>query len=554
MLSPLDDLSECSGSESIISNLGQLDGNVSVHSDNGYNLGSVQPRNRHRVNNASVAHHLPTVTVCNMRSFFPKLENFKTDFFERQIDVSLLCEVWEKAEDRKHMMEVEQMLQMDGLKYFSTTRPKGKRGGGAAIIVNTEKFHVEKLSVQIPQNLEVIWALAKPKAENAQIKRIVLCSFYSPPRSKMRNKLKDHIIGTLQMLTTKYDTCGIFVGGDKNKMDITSILSSNLKLKQIVNTPTRKHEILDVLITNLFPYYNAPTIIPPVQPDTPGQGVPSDHSVPLCVPHTDPHNPPARVYKTVVSRPLPDSKIREFGQWITSEQWEDVIGEDCPSKQVELFENAMNTRLDLYFPTKVTKIGIGDKPYITAELKALKRRRMREWRKHGKSDKYLRLKTEFDDKLEKAAGSYLRKNVDSLKNTNPGQAYRILMKMGAQPGECDQAGSFTLPNHEHLEVNEAAEQIAEYFSKISREFPPLNVEELPERVTLKLSSPESESLIPNIDEHEVYRNILAANKPKSGVPGDLPRKLVNEFGPELSTPISKIFKNVIESAKQGIAK
>ena len=295
-----------SGSESIISDIDQLDGNVSVSSNNAEHrnkLGSAQPGNRHRINNAFVANHLPTITVCNMRSFFPKVENFKTDFLERQVDVSLLCEVWEKAESKQHRAEIEQMLEIEGLKYFSTTRPKGKRGGGAAIIVNTENFQVEKLDIQTTHQLEIIWALAKPKSETALFKNIILCSFYSPPRSRLRNKLKDHITCTLQMLTTKYEKCAIFVGGDKNKMDISSILNSNLKLKQIVTSATRKHEILDVLITNMFSYFNAPIIIPPVQQGFPtwggmgGDPPPSGRSPPpmeTCPPPSPPIFPPHR--------------------------------------------------------------------------------------------------------------------------------------------------------------------------------------------------------------------------------------------------------------------
>ena len=218
-----------------------------------------------------------------------------------------------------------------------------KRGGGAAIIVNTEKFRIQKLDIQIPHHLEIIWALAKPKAETAEFKRIILGSFYSPPRSRLRNKLKDHINGTLQMLTSRYEKCAIYVGGDKNKMDISSILNNNLKLKQIVRSGTRNGEILNVLVTNMFAYYSTPIIIPPVQPDVTGQGVPSDHSVPLCVPHTD----PSRQYKTVVSRPMPDSKIREFGQWITAEEWIDSTAEDDPSIQVVTFEKIIENKIDI---------------------------------------------------------------------------------------------------------------------------------------------------------------------------------------------------------------
>ena len=92
------------------------------------------------MNHSVTANHLPVVSVCNIRSFFPKQNNWKIDFFEHQVDVSLVCEIWQQTENLKHMYYIEQMLQMEGLQYFSTPRPRGKRGGGAAIIVNKEKL------------------------------------------------------------------------------------------------------------------------------------------------------------------------------------------------------------------------------------------------------------------------------------------------------------------------------------------------------------------------------------------------------------------------------
>ena len=135
-----------------------------------------------------------------------------------------------------------------------------------------------------------------------------------------------------------------------------------------------------------------------------------------------------------------------------------------------------------------------------------------------------------------------------------GQAYNIFKKMGAQPGECNEEGSFTLPSHVNLTPLESANLIAEHFSKISREFPHLNQETLPDRVLDKLNQPESESKVPYIMEHDVYNKIKNANKPKSGVPGDLPRKLVSEFAPELAKPVCKIYNTIVGHAKQGVVK
>ena len=83
------------------------------------------------------------------------------------VDFALLCEVWHKAENKKHGKAIEGMLELNGLKYMSTSRPKGKRGGGAAIIVNLERFAV--VEIANPHNLEIVRALAKPNSHNAKI-------------------------------------------------------------------------------------------------------------------------------------------------------------------------------------------------------------------------------------------------------------------------------------------------------------------------------------------------------------------------------------------------
>ena len=46
---------------------------------------------------------------------------------------------------------------------------------------------------------------------------------------------------------------------------------------------------------------------------------------------------------------------------------------------------------------------------------------------------------------------------------------------------------------------------------------------------------------------------MSANKPKSGVPSDVPKKIITEFAPELATPMCKNFRRIIQSAKKGIA-
>ena len=501
-----------------------------------------------KIDKISASNNLPTVASYNCRSLFPKIESFKTDILERQIDVGFACEIWEKTENKVHRQEIEKMLELSGLKYISAPRPSTKNGGGAAIVVNCERFSCEKLNVIVPDGLEVVYGLLKPKCGTAKYKKIILCSFYSPPTRRKNTKLADHIVGTLQMLSTQYPNCPIICGGDKNKMDITPILNCGLRLKQINVKPSRQGAILDIIIMNIFQHYNLPFIAPPLNPDNPLTGKPSDHSVPIAVPHKDRHNPPVRNYRIHNYRPLPSSGVHKFGQWIVGQQWENIRDNVSPTEQVRCFETLLSEKLDEFCPQKTMKIGTHDKPFITAELKRLDRQKMREYNKRGKTQKYLNLAKSFELKYNAAAEAYLRKNLDTLKESNPGQAYSVLKRLGAQPGDCTDSNGFTLPSHldDNLTEEQSAERIANHFAEISQQFPPLNTALLPEHVQSILKS---KSTPPTITERETYEKIVAANKPKSGVPGDLPRSINQEFSVELAKPLNKIVNNIFQSAE-----
>ena len=145
---------------------------------------------------------------------------------ERNVGLCLMSEVWEDTDNKKHSYKIMKMLEIEGLKYVSTPRPKGKRGGGCAIIVDIEKYSPEKVDISIPKNLEVVSA--------THVKSIIAIAFYSPPKSKKKSQVLDHIITTCQMLICKYPDAGLFIGGDRNDLQITPILVAILRLKQIM--------------------------------------------------------------------------------------------------------------------------------------------------------------------------------------------------------------------------------------------------------------------------------------------------------------------------------
>ena len=230
---------------------------------------------------------LPTIANYNMRALFGKIQNFAEDMLERSTDLSFLTEIWEKKENQKHQNKIEELFELKGIKYVSTPRPGTKRGGGAAIAVRTEKFVLSKLNIPIPRCIEIVWGLLKPKMITGKIVTIIVCCFYSPPKSRKNTQLLEHITNTLQALRVTHPQAGVIISGDRNSVDIGALLQVDRSLRQVVKKPTRGYKILDVILTNLYQYYDVPEIVPPIPPDVPGKGAPSDHLGVIATPHTN---------------------------------------------------------------------------------------------------------------------------------------------------------------------------------------------------------------------------------------------------------------------------
>ena len=156
------------------------------------------------------------------------------------------------------------------------------------------------------------------------------------------------------------------------------------------------------------------------------------------------------------------------------------------------------------------------------------------------------MKKEFDEKYKQEAQKYLERNLEGLREANPGQIFRYLKRLFAKPGDCADLGTFTLPNYEseNLTDQQVAERLADYFAAISSDYPPLATNLLPTRVQEKLRSLGKP---PKISEYDTYCKMKAAKKPRSGVPGDLPKQVNQEFLVELSAPVSRIINSMFQS-------
>ena len=71
-----------------------------------------------------------------------------------------------------------------------------------------------------------------------------------------------------------------------------------------------------------------------------------------------------------------------------------------PTNLTELFQYYSTEVLNIFCPQKMVYSRPCDLPYITENMKIIKRHIMREYEKRGKSTKYLELKESFKRKME----------------------------------------------------------------------------------------------------------------------------------------------------------
>ena len=208
---------------------------------------------------------LPSFSAPNCRSLGPKIKNFQDDMFMQDIDVALCSETWEKSNNKKYQKNIEEMLELNGLKMISNPR-KYKRGGGVCIIANLTKVDIKALEVANPENVEAVFALVKPKI-TSEIKEIITFAFYSPPRSKKKAKLIDHLVTTIHTLLSRFPRAGVMGGGDRNCLNISPILAAIPRMQNIQQLPTLGGKILMFCSPPWHPSM-PPLSLPPLCPAT----------------------------------------------------------------------------------------------------------------------------------------------------------------------------------------------------------------------------------------------------------------------------------------------
>lgn len=124
--------------------------------------------------------------------------------------------------------------------------------------------------------------------------------------------------------------------------------------------------VLDKILTNFANLYCQPQILSPIGS--------SDHN---CILWSPKSASVKRNNKTMtrVIRPMRASDIQRFGDWISNDDWAEVLTDDNTQSACGTFYERVTSHMNRCFPLKKVNIHVRDKPWITPHLESLIKKR-----------------------------------------------------------------------------------------------------------------------------------------------------------------------------------
>ena len=227
-----------------------------------------------------------------------------------------------------------------------------------------------------------------------------------------------------------------------------------------------------------------------------------------------------RVYETKQIRPITDSGILMFGQWLSDQTWDKIYSNQDCNKKAEVFQELLVAEFEKKFPLKTMKVCAEDKPWFSKSLKILDRKRKREFFRNHKSSNWRKLNTLFLQKCKVTKEKYYADRVQDLKDSKPSQWHSKLKRMS---GIVDERQNYVdIDELDGYSVDEQANLIADHYAQIANQYEPINKDDFPYYANTEFNAP-------TIYPWKVQKVIESLNKKSSTVSGDIPVKLFMDF-------------------------
>ena len=471
----------------------------------------------------------------NARSLRPKISSFIQCFVNLSLTLAIVSETW--LSDKQFELESENLLLGNGLRLHSLSRPpllSGASYGGVAVVVRESCTRSRRLDFPNPEGFEVL-----PVCITHQdlLQKIFAIACYIPPNYTVPKgkQCMQHISDIVLHIMNSNSDPLIIVGGDFNQWKIGEVLAEYSELLELSTPPTRGERHIDKIFTNWPEYIEDGGCIPPLKTEEMnGQVTYSDHEIQYLVSRL-PRKEPVR-WESFTFRPYTTEGERGFLSDLEQQDWAPLLARDGPNAKVGLFHSILEDLVERHFPLRTVRRKDGDLPWFDYRARKMVKKKAAIYRSEGASGRWSALRDKLETYLEARRVNYLEKQREKF--TGPGASANFYRNVKAF-GTAEKPKAFDVRSLcPGLSDKEVADEIADYFNKISREFSPLMPDQVPATYHRQLD-------LLTVD--KVEKMLRSAKKPRSTVRGDIPPPLVNPAAPYLRTPVTDIFNAIILS-------
>ena len=297
--------------------------------------------------------------------------------------------------------------------------------------------------------------MLKPPRTPRPFSSIIVAVVYYPPGQSAECGIDmiEYLTRNLDRFLCDRPSSAIVIAGDFNKLNLTR-LCNRFNLKKSVTAPTRGHNILDQILTNMRDMYNPTLHLPPL-----GR---SDHQCLLFVPKQKVKAP---VYSKRV-RLLTPGNIGALSRKIILENWSDVYAVEEIDEKVNAFTSVMLTIIDETVPERKVRMHPSDKPWMTSFIKAKIKARQRVFSRNDHI-RYGNLCVTISELISKAKSSYYSSKAKGLRTTNPDKWFKTIFSLLGVNN-----GNNSMGNISDDDVQDMAEKLQQAFIKPWENLPP----------------------------------------------------------------------------------
>ena len=240
---------------------------------------------------------------------------------------------------------------------------------------------------------------------------------------------------------------------------------------------------------------------------------------------------------TYTYRPYTERGETAFMEAMASQSWESVLSAPSADAKAAAFQKIIDDNMNVFFPLKTTTRRKSDPPWVNDLIRRLSVKRRKIYDREGRSTRWKRLKKKVAELYRTRAQQYIQKQKDLL--TGP-DASRFFYKRVKAYRSREKPPDFNVcdlfPNKSKKEV---AEDLADHFNSISKEFSGIPEGKIPEAP----SEPP-----PIVSREQVEAQLCSFKKTGSMVEGDIFPRLVDRVAPWISAPLTDLY-NCITSTQ-----